>query len=74
MHLKKSNIYMNRNIINPITKVYQTLKNTIIKKSGEIAQWLLKMVSHRIKDNTKIADWILNLTNLNKKETSPKAY
>ena len=46
---------------------YQTLKNTIIKKSGEIAEWLLKIATHRIKDNTKIADWILNLTNFNKK-------
>ncbi|HLX52535.1 MAG TPA: hypothetical protein VKR58_01245, partial [Aquella sp.] len=125
MHLEKSNEYMNRNIINPLTgrkiaankgvykkllrdgyvydsetnsmikpkqekppildeKVpaigvepmkptpYQRLKNTIIKKSGKIAEWLLNIATHRIKDNTKIADWILNHTNFNKKEASLK--
>ena len=137
MHLEKSNKYMNRNIINPLTgrkisadgRVYKgllrdgyvydsetnsmikskpdnppiiddndiikfkqlildeeipaaaaavatltptKLKNKIIKKAGEIAKWLLKLATHRIKNNNKIADWILN--NTDKKESDDDKY
>ena len=36
------------------------LKNKIVKKAGEIANWLLKIIKHRFKNNTKIVDWILD--------------
>lgn len=48
------------------------IKNTKIERSGEIANWLLKIAAHRTKDNTKIAHCILNLTDFNLKKKHPK--
>ena len=36
------------------------LKNKIVKKAGEIANWLLKIMKHRSKNKTKIVDFILD--------------
>ena len=46
------------------------LKNKIVKKAGEIANWLLKIMKHRSKNNSEIVDWISDI--IDKKESEDK--